>query len=323
MEKMKAVVYQQYGPPNVLHLTEVEKPTPSDNEVLIRIAATTVTAGDWHIRKADPFIVRFFSGLTKPKAPILGHELAGVVESVGKAVKRFKAGDSIFGSTGLISGTYAEYISLPEDGLLASKPANLTFEEAAVVPVGASTALYFLRKANVQRGQKVLINGASGSVGTFAVQLAKHLGAEVTGVCSTANVGLVKSLGADAVIDYRTTDFTKSGQKWDVIFDTVGKASFPKSKKVLVPKGVFVSTAIEPSLLFHTLTSSLIGDKKIIIGVANTKPEDIIFLKELMAADKLKGIIDKRYPLEQIADAHQYVEEGHKKGNVVITVKTQ
>jgi len=324
---MKAIVCTKYGSPDVLQLKEVEKPTPNDNEVLIKIFATIVEPSDCGYRKGAPFIGRIFSGLIRPKNHILGFELSGEIEATGKDVKRFKEGDQVFGATGIGCGAHAEYICLPEEAALAIKPVNMTYEEAAGVCDGALTALPFLRdKANIQSGQKVLINGASGSVGIYAVQLARYFGAEVTGVCSTTNLELVKSLGSDKVIDYTQEDFTQTGQTYDIVFDAVGKSSFSRCKGSLTQRGVYLSTFPSLAILLQILWTSKIGSKKAMFAATGLRPssertKDLIFLKELIEAGKIKSFIDRRYPLEQTAEAHRYVEKGHKKGNVVITLE--
>jgi len=323
---MKAVVYSKYGPPDVLQLNEVAKPTPKDNEVLVRVHAATVTASDGMNRKGDP-MSRLITGLTKPKKPIPGVEFAGEIEAAGKDVKLFKAGDPVLGSAGTSYGANAEYICVPEKGVLMAKPANVTYEEAAPVCDGALTAMNFLKgKANIQSGQRVLIYGASGGVGTSAVQLAKSFGAEVTGVCSTTNLGMVQSLGADGVIDYTKEDFTRSGRTYDIIFDAVGKSSFSRCKGALVPGGTYLTTVPTPAEMLQVLWTSVIGSKKAKFSATGLRPVSVrlSFLKELgelMAAGKIKTVIDRSYPLDQTAEAHRYVDEGHKKGNVVIAVK--
>jgi NADPH:quinone reductase-like Zn-dependent oxidoreductase len=323
---MKAIICTKYGPPDVLQLEEVEKPIPKDNEVLIRIFATTVTSGDMRIRSAKfpPLFwlpMRLMMGFRGPRKRILGMEFAGEIETVGRDVKIFKIGDQVFGSSYPKLGAHAEYISLPEEVVLATKPVNATYEEAAAVFFGGHTALHFLRKGNIREGQNVLIYGASGAIGTAAVQLARYFGAEVTGVCSTANLELVRSLGADKVIDYTEEDFTKSGDTYDIIFDTVGMSPFSGSVRSLKEKGSYLRAVhMELSSMVHGLWTGLTSSKKVIGGEAGEKTEDLIFLRELIEAGKLKPVIDRTYPLEQIAEAHGYVEKGHKKGNVVINV---
>jgi len=324
---MKAIVYKRYGPPDVLELMEVEKPTPKDNEVLIEIHATTVTSGDWRARSLNVptgfgLISRLILGVSRPRQPILGTELAGEVESVGKDVRRFNIGDQVFAYSGAGMGCYAEYKCMPEDGSVALKPTNLTYDEAAALSFGGTKALHFFRKANLQKGEKVLVNGASGGVGTAAVQLAKHFGADVTGVCSTANVQLVESLDATHVIDYTKEDFTQNGETYDVIVDTVGTAPFSRSRGSLKEGGrlLLVSGGL-PDML-RTPWVSMTSSKKVIHGVAPGRAEELDFLAKLAEAGEFRPVIGRRYPFEQIVEAHRYVDTGHKRGNVVMTLTT-
>ena len=324
---MKAMIWTKYGAPDGLQIGEVEKPTPKDNEVLIRVHAATVTAGDCEMRslKFPLFLslpMRMYVGLGRPtRIKIMGQELAGEIETVGKDVKRFKKGDQVFAAAGFGFGAYAEYKCLPEDGVMAIKPVNMTYEEAASVPVGGLEALHFLRKGNIQSGQRVLINGAGGSIGTFAVQLAKHFGAEVTGVDSTGKLDMLRSIGTDHVIDYTQDDFTKSGETYDVIVDVMGKSSFSRSIRSLKPNGRYLLLNAGLSQTVRGRWTSMTSTKKVVIGAASQKREDLISLRELIEAGKIKAVIDRRYPLEQTAEAHRYVDTGQKKGNVVITVE--
>lgn len=331
---MKAIVYTKYGAPEVLQLKDVEKPTPKENEVLIKIYATTVTATECTFRKGEPFFSRLFTGLTKPKITTLGEELAGEIEAVGDDVKIFKKGDQVFGTAGPGFGANAEYICIPEDGVLALKPINMSYNESASSVDGFLTSLPFLRDTgNIQSGlassagkQKVLIYGASGSVGAAAVQIAKYFGTEVTGVCSTTNLEMVKSLGADNVNDYTKEDFTKTGQTYDIIFDTVGKISFSDCKSSLKQNGIFLEAGIGMGIIPQVLLTSIFGSKKAKIAATglrspHERTKDLILLKRLMEEGKIRPVIDMRYPLEQITEAHRYVDKGHKKGNVVITIE--
>ena len=331
---MKAIVCAKYGPPEVLQLKEVVKPVPKDNEVLIRVYATSVNFGDLMARNFKavsprefnmPFLVWLLAkisfGLRKPNITILGSELAGEIEAVGKDVKRFKKGDQVFGYPGQRFGAYAEYLCMPEDGCIAIKPANMTYEEATVVPYGAIMALNLLRKVNIQPGQKVLVNGASGGIGSAAVQIAKYFGAEVTGICGTPRLEFVKSLGAAKVIDYTKEDFTQSGETYDLIFDILGKGSFARCKNSLRPNGVLLFASFKMKQLFQMLRTSMTGSKRVICAIAPGSVEDLNSVKELIEAGKIKAVIDRCYPLEQTAEAHRYVEQGHKKGNVVISIE--
>ncbi len=317
---MKAAVYLNYGPPEVLQIQEVAKPSPKDNEVLIKIHASAVNSGDCRLRKADPFAVRFFFGLFKPKKSILGGVLSGEIEAVGKDVTLFKVGDQVFGATAMAFGAYAEYLCLSETGALAIKPANISHEEAAAVPFGGTTALHFLRKANIQPGQKVLIYGASGAIGTTAVQLAKHFGATVTAVCSTANAGMVKSLGADQVIDYSKADFAAGGEQYDVVYETVNKAPVGQCLAALKSGGTLLLGAAMMPQMLRGAWAAMTSKKKVVFGVAPETAEAVGFLQKRLETGKLKAVIDKKYPLAQIAKAHEYVDNGHKKGNVVVQI---
>lgn len=320
---MKAIVYKKYGSPEVFEPMDLAKPVPRPNEVLIKVFATTVTSADCMMRRGDFLLSRVLLGLTKPKKKyqILGTEFSGIIEEVGNNVKSYIPGDKVYAFRGFGTGCYAQYKCMNEMGSLAIKPANMTFEEAASVVDGATTALFFLKeKANVQKGQKVLINGASGSIGTFAVQLAKYFGAEVTGVCSTKNIGMVKSLGADKVVDYTKEDFTEESDVYDIIFDTVGKSSFTRCKKALKSNGKYVATVMNLKLIGQSLLTKSGNKKKVIFAMSLNKTDALNFIRTLIEEGNLKTIIDRQYPLEELPAAHEYVEKGHKKGNIVITV---
>jgi len=324
---MKAIVCTRYGPPEVLQLREVEKPIPKDNEVLIRIHAATVTIGDCELRSLNlpllwKLILRIGFGIRAPRKKILGQELAGEIESVGNTVTMFKKGDQVFANTGLHLGAYAEYDCLPEKGLIATKPANMTYEEAAAVPVGGLHALQYLKKANIQTGQKLLVIGAGGSIGTVAVQLAKYYGAEVTGVDSSGKLDMLRSIGADHAIDYTREDFTKNGEKYDVIFDTVGKSSYLGSMRSLKEKGIYLLGNPGLSQMIRAPLTSRRSSKRVVGRMEPYRAEDLIFLKELIEDGKIRSVIDRRYPLEETVEAHRYVDTGQKTGNVVITVGT-
>jgi len=321
---MKAIVYKKYGSPTVLESMEVEKPTPKSHEVLIRVCATSVTAADCMMRRGDTFLSRILLGLICPmnKFRILGTEFSGIVEAIGNKVKKFKPGEEVYAFRGFGTGCYAQYKCMNENGSLAIKPANMSFEEAASVVDGATTALFFLKeKANIQKGQKVLINGASGSIGTFAVQLAKYFGAEVTGVCSTRNCALVLSLGADKVVDYKKEDFAENENMYDIIFDTIGKSSFAHCRKALKSNGTYLVTVLTLSNLLQSFITKFGHKKKVIFSMSVNKTEALNFIRIRIEDGELKTIIDRQFSLDEISDAHAYVEDGHKKGNVVIAVK--
>lgn len=330
---MKAVVHTEYGSPDVLHIQEVEQPSPKANEILIRVRATPVGYGDVLARRFNTISPRSFTmpfffwlparlafGIRKPRKPILGSEFAGEIEGIGSDVTRFKVGDPVFGYRGPTMGAYAEYICMPEDGLVAAKPANMSYEEAAAVPYGALTALSILKRVRLQRGQKVLVNGASGGIGSYAVQLAKAAGAEVTGVCSTPRLELVRSLGADKVIDYTREDFTRNGETYDLIIDILGKSSFARCRRSLKPDGCYLLASFKMRQLFQMLWTSRLSRQKVICAMSLEQPEDLVFIKERVEAGGLQSIIDRCYPLEQAADAHRYAETGLKTGSIVLTV---
>ena len=320
---MKAAVFNNYGAPDVFKIEEMDKPIPKEHEVLIKIFASSVTSGDSRLRRADPFLVRLVFGLFKPKKiKVLGNELAGEIEETGKNVTQFIKGDLVFGQTGMTLGGNAEYKCISEDGPIELIPSGMTFEEAAAIPFGGGTSIHFLKAGNIQSGQKILVYGASGSLGTAAVQLAKYFGAHVTGVCSTANLELVKSLGADQVLDYTSEDFTLIGEKYDIIYDTVGKSPFFECVKSLNKKGIFLrAVAIDLQSVFKGLWISMTTSIKVISGVANEKKEYLTIIKKIIEEGKFKPVIDKNYTLDQIAEAHSYVDKGHKKGNVILTVQ--
>ena len=330
---MKAAVYTEFGPPQVLKLNDVATPTPRDNEILVKVYAASVNVGDLWARNFKDISPRKFTmplplwlpsrlyfGLSKPRVNILGSEFAGVVEATGRDVKRFRKGDPVFGYRGQKMGAYAEYLCMPEDGLVAGKPANMTFEQAAVASYGTLTALNLLRHVNVQPGQKVLINGASGGIGSAAIQLANYFGAEVTAVCGTQRIEFVKSLGADHVIDYTKEDFTENGETYDLIFDIPGKSSFSRCKDSLKPDGRILYASFKMKQVFEMLLTSRTDGRKVICALSGEKPEDLLFIKEMVEAGKIKSIVDRCYPLEQAAEAHRYAESGQKRGSVVITL---
>lgn len=331
---MKAIICPEYGPPEVLRIEEIDKPVPKDNEILVRIYAAPVNFGDVtarNFKNISPsnfsmsfplwLISRMVFGSSKPKKKILGSEFAGEIEAVGKAVKKFKKGDPVFGYRGMNLGANAEYICIPEKGMTAIKPKKMTFEEACAVPYGAITALNLLRKVNIRKGQKVLINGASGGIGSFAVQLAKYYGAEVTGVCGKPRLGLVKTLGADKVIDYKQEDFTKNGETYDLIFDILRKSSFSLCKGSLKHKGIYLLASFKTKQLLQSLWTKIKGGRRVKCALSVEKPEDLVFIKDLIEAGKIKSIVDKRFPMKQAVEAHRYYESGGKKGSVVITFK--
>ncbi len=320
---MKAIVCTKYGPPEVLQLNEVEKPTPKNNEVLVKIHATTVNRTDCAILRAKPFISRFFTGVFKPNKPILGTEFAGEIEAVGKSVSSFKLGDKVFGFNDSGSGSHAQYMTISEDKAVTTIPKNITYEQAAASTEGAHYAYNVIKKVNLKSGQKVLVNGATGAIGSAAVQFLKYFGVDVTATCNTKNIELIKSLGAEKVIDYTKEDFTKDDQEYSFVFDAVGKSSFAKCKLLLQPGGVYISSELGPMAqnLFFAFITPIIGNKKVIFPLPTDCRGSVLFIKKLIEEGKFKAVIDRKYPLEQVAEAYKYVETGQKTGNVVITVE--
>ena len=317
---MKAVISTKYGAPGILQIKEVEKPVPGENELLIKIHASSVSSGDARMRRADPFVIRLIFGFSKPRKPIPGVVVAGEIEAVGSSVSRFNIGDQVFGSTGMAFGAHAEYVAVPEDAVLALKPATISYEEAAAIPFGGTAAMHYLRLASIQAGQKVLVYGASGALGTMAIQLARNLGAEVTAVCSAANFDLVKSLGADKVIDYTREDFTRKREHYDVVFETLGKSPLGKTLRSVKKGGQLLLASAGMGTMIRGAFRSAIGNKKIASGVIKETSEDMDYFKLLIEEGKLQAVIDRIYTLKQISEAHAYVDEGHKKGNVIIAV---
>jgi 2-desacetyl-2-hydroxyethyl bacteriochlorophyllide A dehydrogenase len=317
---MKAIVCTKYGTPEVLQMREVEKPVPGTKEILIRIHATSVSSGDARMRRADPFVIRLIFGFSKPKKSILGVVVAGEVVAVGNAVSKYKPGDQVFGSSGMAFGAHAEYVAVPEDAVLALKPENISYEEAAAIPFGATAAMHFLRLANIRAGQKVLVYGASGALGTIGVQLARNFGAEVTAVCSSSNFELMKSLGASKVIDYTKEDFSKNKGHYDVVFDTLGKSPLRKTLKSLKVDGQVLLANAGMGTMIGGAVRSIFGKKKIISGVIKETSQDMNYFKQQIEAGKLKAVIDRIYTLKQFVEAHTYVDKGHKKGNVIIAI---
>jgi len=321
---MRAVVFRKYGTPDVLELVDLEKPSPKSGEVLVKVHATTVTAGDCEFRRLDfplllRILMRIFMAFAMPKYKSLGQELSGTIETVGADVTGFKPGDDVFANTGIKFGACAEYKVLSANAAIALKPANASFEEAAGIPTGGQNALHFLRRANITPGQKILIYGSSGSIGTFAVQIAKHFGAHVTAVCTPLSTGLVKSLGADVAIEHTAEDFTKNGERYDVIFDTIGKSPFPRSKQSLTPNGVYLQANPKLAHMMGAVWTGITRKQKVVVAMARETTRDLDTLREMFDAGIITSVIDRTYPLEQMADAHRYVEKGTKNGHLVIS----